>query len=319
MPAIELTDTTTGARATTATTPLARAATTTLTAPSPLPTRPWRWRLHDTTAELHADPSPQPAADPSRQPGADPHRRPATPHPDGHSRTVTVAGGVALHQARTALTALGHVPEITRRPDPASPDLLAVLRAGPPHPPRPDEVRAYRAVLAGPTHRQPTTATTTATATGTTARTGPVPAAALRRLREAAEANGAHLNLVTDDLPAPLVRYAVLSCDADTPAGWLAGGEALAAIVITATVRGMAISLADPALPDYLMDRSAGTGCPLLVLCVSGLAGPTGPASTNGTTGAVGPAVRRTAGSAVPTAARRPGGTPRPCRANLSC
>ncbi|NPC96895.1 NAD(P)H nitroreductase [Nocardioides sp. zg-DK7169] len=79
-------------------------------APSVHNTQPWRWRVEDTTLELYADRS----------------RALAAADPSG--RNLALSCGAALHHAQVAARALGWVPDVTRLPDPAQPDLLARIR-----------------------------------------------------------------------------------------------------------------------------------------------------------------------------------------------
>ncbi|WP_280336263.1 Acg family FMN-binding oxidoreductase [Nocardia wallacei] len=87
-------------------------------APSVHNTQPWHWVLADGELHLHTDPDRMlPAADP-------------------HSRQQVISCGAMLHHVRTALAARGWHTDITRLPDPARPDHLAVLRFRPwPDPP----------------------------------------------------------------------------------------------------------------------------------------------------------------------------------------
>lgn len=81
-------------------------------APSVHNTQPWRWRVSGDRVELHADRS--------RQLGV----------ADPAGRNLLLSCGAALHHARVAAASLGYDATLTRRPDPARPDLLAVLELG---------------------------------------------------------------------------------------------------------------------------------------------------------------------------------------------
>jgi Nitroreductase family len=153
---------------TTDTNPLRTAAEAALRAPSIFNTQPWRWRVGTDVLELYADPDRQlPVVDPDH-------------------RLATVSCGIALHHARTALAAEGHTDAVDRLPDAARPDLLARVRITGRHSPDPADVRRYQSTLIRHTDRRLFT-------------DQPVPADALDRLRNAAEAEGAHLYLLRDD------------------------------------------------------------------------------------------------------------------------
>ncbi|MFI7602276.1 Acg family FMN-binding oxidoreductase [Actinoplanes sp. NPDC049681] len=151
---------------------LAEAARLAQRAPSVFNTQPWRWRVRSNALELLREPD----------------RTLAVTDPGG--RQLLLSCGAALHHARLGLTAAGRRIAVTRFPDPASPDLLARIdvrgRAEPD-----DRVRRLRgAVPRRRTDRRPFGAT-------------PVPEAALRRLREAAQVEGTALHLLSrDQVPA---------------------------------------------------------------------------------------------------------------------
>ena len=88
---------------------LATAAATAGYAPSIHNTQPWRWRVQPDRLELYAERD----------------RQLAATDPDG--RLLMLSCGVALHHARLALAAEGLTAQLRRLPDPAEPDLLAVL------------------------------------------------------------------------------------------------------------------------------------------------------------------------------------------------
>jgi hypothetical protein len=116
---------------------LAQAAQDALAAPSIFNTQPWRWRIGDTTADLRADRG----------------RQLSTIDPAG--RLLTVSCGVALHHARTALSAAGFTAQVTYLPDPDQPDLLATIRINGVTPPTPVNLRRYRAMAIRRTDRRP--------------------------------------------------------------------------------------------------------------------------------------------------------------------
>jgi nitroreductase len=303
MPTIEFTDRTALARAQAGTSALARAAEAATRAPSVFNTQPWRWRIAGNVAELRADRA----------------RQLDTADPDG--RLLTVSCGAALHHARTALAGAGVVAAVTRLPEPADPDQLARLRVTASAVPGPDVVRRQRAMALRHTDRRPFADV-------------PVAEEALRELRAAAEAEGAHLHLLRpSEVPALAVaaaraaatefadpayraelaawtrasnsglgsmpgprrvpvrafgadatatpadgevldgcaRYALLFTDADTPAAWLAAGEALSALLLTAAMARLAVSpMSDvvevPVARLLLRDLLGGIGHPMLAL-----------------------------------------------------
>lgn len=86
---------------------LTHAATVALRAPSIHNTQPWRWRIHDTTADLYADAGRQlHVSDPDR-------------------RMLTISCGVALHHARVALATAGTAVEVDLLPTVGDADHLA--------------------------------------------------------------------------------------------------------------------------------------------------------------------------------------------------
>ena len=291
---------------------LAQAATDALSAPSILNSQPWRWRISDDVAALHADRS----------------RQVRSLDPDG--RLLTISCGTALHHARIALAAAGHEATATYLPDTGDPDLLATIRLGDPVPPRPEILRLYRAMWLRRTDRRPYADT-------------PVPVGALDVLRKAAETQGAHLHFPrphsvitlavaaghaasqeladpayrselagwvargehgSDGVPAstatpttarpvpvrdftgthgpPTIHdrapmadryavYAVLFTDGDRPRDWLVAGEALSAVLLTATAAGLATSpMSDlievPASRQLVRDLLTDLGHPAMVI-----------------------------------------------------
>jgi hypothetical protein len=262
--------------------PLGRAALAALRAPSLLNTQPWRWRVHDDSAELWADRS----------------RQLASIDPEG--RLLLLSCGIALHHAMVALRVIGHRPQVEVWPDASMPDMLAVVRAGAEQRPSFAEQRAFQAMLARRTDRRPAP------------RDVCIPAYRLRQLREAAERHGAHLHLVPpEQVPVLIVaathaaaietadpgvrrdlarwthrpagggdgvtatsvvpqiprrvpqreflpnddagldagdgsdqtaNYAILFSDGDRPADWLGAGEALSALLIAATEHRISVT-----------------------------------------------------------------------------
>jgi nitroreductase len=216
---------------------LARAVTAALRAPSAFTSRLWQWRLYDGAAALHADP-------------------PTRAGTDG--RLLVLSCGVALHHARVAVAAAGRRPLVDRFPEPDRPDLLAVLRADGGHDPSPADQRAAAAIW----DRR------------TDGRSGPgVHTDLLDLLRDAAEAEGAHLRVLPgDDAPAGTAvpargertaRYAVVCTDTDDPRAWLAAGEATSAVLLAATAYGLAT---EPVGSDDARRYRTGSGHPHLVV-----------------------------------------------------
>jgi uncharacterized protein YciI len=122
---------------------------------------------------------------------------------------------------------------------------------------------------------------------------GPVPDALLDALRAAAEDHGAHLHLLRADEVVLLAatasvgsetdtdtdsRYAILFTDADDPFAWLAAGEALSAILLTAAAEMYAIAVMTdvvevPATRDLDRQALSGNGHPVLALRIGRPAG----------------------------------------------
>jgi hypothetical protein len=250
-------------------------------APSILNTQPWHWRAEDTTLRLWADRS----------------RQLLVADPDG--RLLTISCGAALHHARLTLSVMGREVQVKCLPDPAQPDLFAIIDLAGEYTATSAERAAYGAVSQRRTDRRAFTA-------------DPVEAGDAHALVAAAEEAGAHLHLIHDDdiselasiatqagelqladaayrqelsswvtpaayptngagvplgtvvaggprrVPvrefAPMgraglpvgdhadagARYAVVFTDGDGPLDWLRSGEALSAVLLTATASGLA-------------------------------------------------------------------------------
>jgi nitroreductase len=157
---------------------LEHAALASLHAPSVFNTQPWKWRIYGPVMQLWADPA----------------RRLETVDPDG--RLMLLSCGAVLHHARVALAAAGRAVTVGRLPDPDRPDLLAVLRLGPPAPADPEAVAMAGAITRRRTDRRAF---------------GPrqVPVATLQRLRALVGRSGAYLHLVR------LEQLAMLAVAAD--------------------------------------------------------------------------------------------------------
>jgi hypothetical protein len=327
---------------------LARAALTARKAPSILNSQPWRWRVDGLVLELRADRS----------------RQITALDPDG--RMLTVSCGVALHHARVALAVEGVRIGVEYLPDATDPDLLATVAHLGPAPADPAMVRAYRAIAARHSDRRPFA-------------NEPVPAAALDRLRAAAERAGARLHVVSgpevawltlaaeraagtvltepemraavaawvretcaaDGVPVDTIapgahrpvpmrpfvsgprpaeeprsalacpepepgdtctRYAMVYTAGDRRRDWLAAGEALSAVLLTATAEGLATSVMSDAVevPEAraLLRRALPTaGHPAVVVRIGRAAAGTAP----------GPAARRPGCDTVEIVARGDG------------
>ena len=135
-------------------------------APSTHNTQPWRWRLLDDGVLLHTDPA-------RRLPAVDPD-----------DRNLVVSCGAALHHAGVAARALGLEPVVTRLPDADDATLLARLTLGR-GASAPGATADLDTLLARCTDRRRFTS-------------WPVPADRLRRLVDAAEAQGATARPVVD-------------------------------------------------------------------------------------------------------------------------
>jgi hypothetical protein len=240
---------------------LARAAVAARRAPSVLDSQPWRWRISEDLAELRAD-----RAD----------RAGRLPTVGRYGRLLVISCGAALDHAVTALAGAGAQVKVEALPDPGDLDLLARLYVtgfGPVHP---EAVRRHRAIALRRTDRCPLAE-------------AEVPEPALRRLRDSAEQSGAHLHLLPPadvvDLTVALSRaagpqpadphhrtdryprYAVLLTDHDTPTGWLAAGQALSAVLLTATLDQLtATPLNDIIEAQHLHTPIDATAHPMLTL-----------------------------------------------------
>ncbi|WP_433221561.1 hypothetical protein ACQP00_20985 [Dactylosporangium sp. CS-047395] len=194
---------------------LTRAALAALDAPSILGTQPWRWRVDNARAELHADPG----------------RRLPADDPDG--RLMMISCGAALHHARVALAAEGVGVQVLRFPDPADRDLLAVLRYTGPIGRQLHAQRLRRAIAVRRSDQRPFA-------------DQPTPEATVKLLEAAAEEAGARLVQFngpgTTDAADRYARHAVITTIGDQRTDWLVAGEALSAVLLNATTHGLATS-----------------------------------------------------------------------------
>ncbi|MFC4072700.1 Acg family FMN-binding oxidoreductase [Actinoplanes subglobosus] len=255
-------------------------------APSILNTQPWQWRIGRHTAELRPDPAR------------------LLPHVDPQQHLTLLSCGAALHHATVAAHALGwdvlvergHDPlarlvlgnpaeqrdadlaaAITRRHTDRRPfgaqtpsdEIITELRGVAAthglhtHLVRRDEIPLLAATIAraasDAAHRPGHTAEVAHWTTGASSGGGvrPVP---MRALHGPATGDG--------DIGA---RYLVLHGTGDTPADWFRAGEALSALLLTATVRGLACSpMSEPVeapWPRGLLATLVGEPChPYLVI-----------------------------------------------------
>ncbi|MGC9671204.1 Acg family FMN-binding oxidoreductase [Planosporangium sp. 12N6] len=325
MATIELTDRNPATRVGPATRALTRAAMAAQRAPSIFNTQPWRWRIHDELAELRADRERQLAAVDSEgrmltvSCGAALHHarvalagaghvpvvshRPDPDDPDLLA-VVRIAGDVSGPPAAVRLLQAIALRHTDRRPfaDRPVPDAaLDRLRAAAEeygahlHLVPPDSV-ALLAVAAGhaaevefadPAYRAELDAWTrgaaVSTGTGVPVDTaGPVGPRQVPVRDFAPDAVG---RPAVSGLADRYARYAILFADADTPAAWLAAGEALSAVLLTATIDRLAASpMSDvvevPATRQLLCDLIGRTGQPILGLRLGIPAGATPAAGT---------------------------------------
>ncbi|MFI7547163.1 Acg family FMN-binding oxidoreductase [Actinoplanes sp. NPDC049599] len=116
---------------------LRHAAAAAVRAPSLHNSQPWRFRLRDGAIEVLADPARQLAV------------------ADSTGWAVRIACGAATFNARLALAAGGTPAEVTLRPDPAEPELVARLTAGTPRPPSYAEAELTAAIPHRHSNRRP--------------------------------------------------------------------------------------------------------------------------------------------------------------------
>ena len=209
-------------------------------APSIFNTQPWRWQVGRGRLRLWAD-----------------HRRQLMVA-DPQGRMLTISCGIGLHHARVALAATGHDAAVYRLPDPMDPDLLATIDLDGMRPAQPQELKLYEAIPRRRTDRRDFGPE-------------PVPEDIAAQLASAAEAQGARVHLVNRDqiarlalataqaaatLPGGWIHrpvwsgdsvlttdlralYAIIFTDNDHPIDWLRAGEALSAVLLTATGEGL--------------------------------------------------------------------------------
>jgi hypothetical protein len=158
---------------------------------------------------------------------------------NGDGRTVVIACGAALLNARLALHRLGYATRVTPLPDGADQDLLARIRIVGAREPTAAEVRLADAIpheIMG----------------GTSFEHEPVPDSLALMLVDAAAREGAWLVLLRDPasltearglLAANAPSLAILGTEADDRAAWLSAGQALQRVVLEAAAAGLGCSL----------------------------------------------------------------------------
>ncbi|TDV44093.1 Acg family FMN-binding oxidoreductase [Actinophytocola oryzae] len=151
-------------------------------APSVHNTQPWRFVVTQPLVELHLD------------------RDRVLPVVDPTGREARISCGAALFNLRLACQAAGFAAVVDPLPDPARPDLLAVLRVSASRPATPEQTTLAHAITRRATNRRPFN-------------DRPVPPAHLRALVRAAEVERCHL--VVLDTPKGLGTFATLLRRAD--------------------------------------------------------------------------------------------------------
>jgi nitroreductase len=134
-------------------------------APSMHNTQPWQFRRREDGIDVIAD-------DTRRLPVADPT-----------GWAMRIACGAAVFNLRLAFAIHGLAPQVRLRPEPGDPSLLARVTAGPTHSPTPTERQLYAAVPRRHSNRAPFAPE-------------PVPADVRAQLPQAAQAEGAWLELL---------------------------------------------------------------------------------------------------------------------------
>jgi hypothetical protein len=245
-------------------------------APSIEDSQPWRWRIRGRTLELRVDRSRQ-------LHGADPQ-----------GRQMIISCGVVLHHATVVLAVLGAAATVERVADPADPDLLAVLTLTGPHQVTADEMRLHHALRTRSTDRRPflgiaplpdevvallhhaaapfgvalhavtPSEVTLPAPPPAMARTDTWTATRMPALRDAAPSRAA-VPKVTRTGPLReqgpgedrYTTYLAFATAHDTREDWLRTGEAVSAVLLTATTLGLASSvMSDPV--DAPADAPAG-------------------------------------------------------------
>ncbi|MFG2042261.1 nitroreductase [Dactylosporangium sp. NPDC048998] len=241
-------------------------------APSIEDSQPWLWRIRGTTLELRADRS----------------RQLTSADPQG--RLMTISCGAVLHHATVVLAVLGAAATVERIDDPADPDLLAVLTLTGPHEVTAEEMRLHHALRTRCTDRRPfrgiaalpdevlallhraaepfavnmhAVAPSQVDFPGFAASSAAAPQAAswmIPRMPPAREGVPTRAAVPKVTRTGPLheqgrgedryTTYLAFTTAHDTRADWLRTGEAISAVLLTATTVGLASSvMSDPVEP----------------------------------------------------------------------
>jgi hypothetical protein len=316
MSTIHFTDSGAAARIQPATRTLASAASAASRAPSLFDTQPWRWRIHHGSADLYADRSRQLTfIDPDgsllmMSCGAALH----------HARTALSAAGFRSVVQRFGGPGGSGAGPAGSAPAEVDPDLVARLRVSGPGSPDPEAMRLRHAMSVRRIDRRPfRPGPVPAAVLGRLSTAAEVQGAHLHVLRSD------HVTLLTvgavrtaqaqlndpgyrselarwippgsdlDRLLPPAAagaaehetRYAILFATSNTRPDWVAAGEALSAVLLTAAVEGLGVAamsdvIAVPAARALLCRLLSGIGHPMLALRI-GLLGPhaTAPSATD--------------------------------------
>ncbi|CAM4109108.1 NAD(P)H nitroreductase [Nocardia ninae] len=206
-------------------------------APSVADTQPWRWQIGSRSIHLYLDPAW--AADPDQ-------------------RGPVLSCGASLHHLRVALAALGWSAVVRRLPNPAQPNHLASVRLLR-HRPTPVEIALSAAISRRRTDDRHFTSL-------------PIPPGCLGLVTERATALGALVRRAADPAreqvtepsdrtPNPdFAELLVIGTPADDRTSRLRAGEALSAVLLTATNIGLATSLLTHPLETPELRRTVRTG-----------------------------------------------------------
>jgi hypothetical protein len=135
-------------------------------APSSHNTQPWSFRVEGNVVGLYAD------------------VRRRLPSVDSEGRELVISCGAALFTLEVAIAHLGYEPQVDVLPDPQTPELIAMVTAGPDRPPSELADKLFKAIPYRRTNRQPFYAR-------------PVPEALIAGLAGAAASEGARFVAIT--------------------------------------------------------------------------------------------------------------------------
>lgn len=136
-------------------------------APSGHNTQPWRFQICEERLYMYAD------------------RRRALPVVDPEDRALVISCGAALAHLIVAMRHSGYTGDVSRLPDPANPDLLALVGLGQAYTPRPDDLLLFESIGRRHTHR-------------TSFDDRPIPGEILTQLENDTHEAGAALRVFTD-------------------------------------------------------------------------------------------------------------------------